>query len=58
VDVARLAQNDKLPEAAAQTLNTAAQALVSDLSARLARLRSKSVTSLMKKIGASLPTAR
>jgi hypothetical protein len=58
VDVARLAQNDKLPEAAAQTLNTAAQALVSDLSARLARLRSRSVTSLMKKIGASLPTAR
>ena len=53
-DVARLAQNEQLPQPAAQTLNNAASALMNELSARV---RSQ-IKSRMKKIGALLPAAR
>jgi hypothetical protein len=54
-DVARLAQNEQLPEPAAQTLSNAAQAVISELSARL---RSKNMKLLMRRLGALLPAAR
>jgi len=54
-DVARLAQNGELTQPAAQTLNNAANALLTELSARV---RAKTIASRMKKISALLPAAR
>ena len=54
-DVARLARNEELPQPAAQTLNDAANALMTELSARV---RAKTIAARIKKISALLPAAR
>jgi hypothetical protein len=53
-EVARLARNEQLPQPAAQTLNNAVNALMTEMSARVrAQIKSR-----LKKIGALLPVAR